>query len=186
MNNNNLFCNTAKKNCICSCGISASNHNNCFPPVKHSITRSTVCNTSSYKLCFLVNTKFSWISSGSNNNSFSEKCSICCFYFLWICRKIYPDNFGIFTFCTKAFRLFGKVAVVEGVESLTGAPVRATDLRAGAALIIAGLIANGVTEVEEIRHIERGYEDVAAKFRGLGAKMTKVDDRDGKAVLSIG
>ena len=80
----------------------------------------------------------------------------------------------------------GKVAVVEGVESLTGAPVRATDLRAGAALIIAGLIANGVTEVEEIRHIERGYEDVAAKFRGLGAKMTKVDDRDGKAVLSIG
>ena len=80
----------------------------------------------------------------------------------------------------------GKVAVVEGVEGLTGAPVRATDLRAGAALIIAGLIAKGVTEVEEIRHIERGYEDVAAKFRGLGAKMTKVDDQDGKVQLSIG
>lgn len=69
----------------------------------------------------------------------------------------------------------GKVAVVEGTEYLTGAPVRATDLRAGAALIIAGLIAQGRTEVEEIYHIERGYENVVQKFKDLGANMVKVE-----------
>ncbi|MGN0597605.1 MAG: UDP-N-acetylglucosamine 1-carboxyvinyltransferase, partial [Ruminiclostridium sp.] len=53
----------------------------------------------------------------------------------------------------------GKVAVIEGVEHLTGAPVKAVDLRAGAALIIAGLETNGTTEIEDIFHIERGYED---------------------------
>ncbi len=72
----------------------------------------------------------------------------------------------------------GKVAVVEGVEALTGAPVRATDLRAGAALIIAGLVAYGNTQVEEIYHIERGYENVVEKFRALGAKMRKVEVPD--------
>ena len=80
----------------------------------------------------------------------------------------------------------GKVAVVEGVESLTGAPVKATDLRAGAALIIAGLIACGRTEVEEIHHIERGYESVAEKFRGLGAKMEKIEVPDADVQRAIG
>ena len=59
----------------------------------------------------------------------------------------------------------GKVAVIEGVKELTGAPVRATDLRGGAAMIIAGLIARGTTQIEEIIHIERGYEDVVEKNR---------------------
>ncbi len=54
----------------------------------------------------------------------------------------------------------GKVAVIEGVESLTGAPVCACDLRAGAAMIVAGLAAHGVTEVDQVYHIERGYENV--------------------------
>ncbi len=69
----------------------------------------------------------------------------------------------------------GKVAVVQGVETLTGAPVKATDLRAGAALMIAALTAKGTTEIEDIYHIERGYEDVVEKFRSLGADIRRVE-----------
>ena len=65
----------------------------------------------------------------------------------------------------------GKVAVIQGVEALTGAPVRATDLRAGAALVLAGLAARGCTEIEDIYHIQRGYEDMEGKLRGLGARI---------------
>lgn len=68
----------------------------------------------------------------------------------------------------------GKVAVIEGVSQLHGAPVRATDLRAGAALMIAGLCADGITEIEDIYHIERGYEDIEVKLRGMGADIRKV------------
>ncbi|MCL1823732.1 MAG: UDP-N-acetylglucosamine 1-carboxyvinyltransferase [Oscillospiraceae bacterium] len=67
----------------------------------------------------------------------------------------------------------GKVAVIEGVEKLTGAPVKAADLRAGAALIIAGLSAKGSTEIEDIYHIERGYENMAGKLRAVGADIVK-------------
>mgnify|MGYP002514782146 CR=1 FL=1 len=67
----------------------------------------------------------------------------------------------------------GRVAVIEGVEHLTGAPVKASDLRAGAALIIAGLCTNGITEIEDIYHIERGYEDMEIKLRNLGADIVK-------------
>jgi UDP-N-acetylglucosamine 1-carboxyvinyltransferase len=67
----------------------------------------------------------------------------------------------------------GKVAVIEGVDKLTGAPVKAADLRAGAALIIAGLSAKGLTEIEDIYHIERGYEDMAGKLRSIGADIEK-------------
>lgn len=67
----------------------------------------------------------------------------------------------------------GKVAVIEGTGSLKGAPVKACDLRAGAALIIAGLAASGVTEIEDIHHIERGYEDMDKKLRGIGADIEK-------------
>ncbi|MBQ8826129.1 MAG: UDP-N-acetylglucosamine 1-carboxyvinyltransferase [Oscillospiraceae bacterium] len=67
----------------------------------------------------------------------------------------------------------GKVAVIEGVGSLMGAPVTAPDLRAGAALVIAGLTAKGVTEIEDIYHIERGYEDFEEKLRSLGADIEK-------------
>jgi UDP-N-acetylglucosamine 1-carboxyvinyltransferase len=68
----------------------------------------------------------------------------------------------------------GKIAVVEGVGVLTAAPVKATDLRAGAALMIAGLAAKGVTEIEDIQHIERGYEHVDEKFRALGADFHRI------------
>jgi len=68
----------------------------------------------------------------------------------------------------------GKIAVVEGVDRLTGAPVKAPDIRAGAALVIAALAAEGVSEIEDVYHIERGYEDVVEKFRGLGADIERV------------
>lgn len=67
----------------------------------------------------------------------------------------------------------GKTAIIEGVPSLKGAPIRADDLRAGAAMMIAGMVATGVTEIEEIYHIERGYENVVEKFRSLGAVIER-------------
>lgn len=68
----------------------------------------------------------------------------------------------------------GKMAVITGVKALNSAPVKAVDLRAGAAMIIAGLAADGVTEIEEIDHIDRGYEDVVEKFSALGADIKRV------------
>ena len=65
----------------------------------------------------------------------------------------------------------GKVAVIEGVKGLRGAPVKACDLRGGAAVIIAGLMAKGTTEIEDTLHIERGYENVVEKFAGIGADL---------------
>ena len=67
----------------------------------------------------------------------------------------------------------GKVAIIEGTGKLNGAPVKACDLRAGAALIIAGLAADGITEIEDIHHIERGYQDMDGKLRGIGADIEK-------------
>ncbi|MBQ6381725.1 MAG: UDP-N-acetylglucosamine 1-carboxyvinyltransferase [Clostridia bacterium] len=66
-----------------------------------------------------------------------------------------------------------KMAVIQGVDSIKGACVNATDLRGGAAMIIAGLAAEGETEIEDIYHIERGYEDVVEKFRAIGADIQK-------------
>jgi len=68
----------------------------------------------------------------------------------------------------------GKVAVIAGTGKLMGAPVKACDLRAGAALVIAGLAAQGVTEIEDIHHIERGYGDIEEKLRGIGGCIEKV------------
>lgn len=68
----------------------------------------------------------------------------------------------------------GHVAIVEGIGSFTGAPVKAVDLRAGAAMIIAALSAAGVSEIENIYHVERGYEEIESKLRALGAEIKKV------------
>ena len=65
----------------------------------------------------------------------------------------------------------GKIAVVQGVEQLRAAPVRACDLRAGAAMVIAGLCAEGSTRIEDIHYIERGYENIVEKLRGVGADI---------------
>ena len=70
----------------------------------------------------------------------------------------------------------GKTAMIDGVRELTGAPVAACDLRAGAAMVIAGLCAKGVTVVEDFQFIERGYEDFVGKLRNLGAEITVCRD----------
>jgi UDP-N-acetylglucosamine 1-carboxyvinyltransferase len=66
----------------------------------------------------------------------------------------------------------GKIAIIEGVRNLAGATVKAMDLRAGAALIIAGLAAHGKTTIENIRYVNRGYENIAEKLESLGANIT--------------
>jgi UDP-N-acetylglucosamine 1-carboxyvinyltransferase len=70
-------------------------------------------------------------------------------------------------------RVEGRTAVITGVERLTGAPVTATDLRAGAALICAGMAAEGSTEVSGIEHIDRGYENIVHRLQGLGAQIER-------------
>lgn len=72
----------------------------------------------------------------------------------------------------------GKTAVIEGVPFLTGAPVAACDLRAGAAVVIAGLCARGETIVEEVSYIERGYQDLVGKLNSLGADITCISEPD--------
>ena len=76
----------------------------------------------------------------------------------------------------------GKVAVVEGVHQLVGAPIQACDLRAGAALVIAGLAAQGTTELSHVQYIERGYEDLVGKLRAVGADISLLDDPDESAL----
>ena len=71
-------------------------------------------------------------------------------------------------------RIDGHSAVVKGVKKLSGAPLMASDLRASAALILAGLAAKGVTEVHRVYHIDRGYEQIEKKLRKLGAKIKRV------------
>ena len=70
----------------------------------------------------------------------------------------------------------GNTAIIDGVETLTGARISAPDLRAGAALVIAGLAADGVTVVDDVKYILRGYEDILEKLRSLGAEMEAVSD----------
>ena len=72
----------------------------------------------------------------------------------------------------------GKTAFFEGVKKLTGAPVYSTDLRAGAALVIAGTVAEGETEIYNLQHIDRGYENIEEKFRKIGAKIERVTEED--------
>lgn len=84
----------------------------------------------------------------------------------------------------------GRIAIIEGGAKLTGAPVMACDLRAGAAMVIAGLCASGTTEIEDIHYIERGYENFVGKLRKLGADISIVDYPDepqiNEKVISIG
>ena len=72
----------------------------------------------------------------------------------------------------------GKMAVITGVDKLKSAPVKAVDLRAGAAMIIAGLMAEGTTVVEDSGHIDRGYERVVEKFASLGADIHRETEND--------
>ncbi|MDD5994854.1 MAG: UDP-N-acetylglucosamine 1-carboxyvinyltransferase [Clostridiales bacterium] len=76
----------------------------------------------------------------------------------------------------------GNAAIITGVDGFSGAMVSAPDLRAGAALVIAALVAEGFSTVEQIQYIERGYENFEEKIRGLGGQIEKVDDDDEKAI----
>jgi UDP-N-acetylglucosamine 1-carboxyvinyltransferase len=94
-----------------------------------------------------------------------------------ITDTIYPDRFTHVAELRRLgadIRLDGNAAVVRGVEKLTAAPVMATDLRASAALIIAGLAAHGETLLDRVYHIDRGYERIEEKLRGLGAKIERI------------
>lgn len=73
-------------------------------------------------------------------------------------------------------RTQGNRAMIQGGKQLEGARVLATDLRAGAAMVLAGLVATGTTEISEIYHVERGYEDFVEKFRALGANILRIED----------
>ena len=87
---------------------------------------------------------------------------------VWGSRYRYVDEFKRMG---ARIQVDGQVAVIEGVKKLTGAPVRACDLRAGAAMVVAGLAADGITEVESIHYIERGYENMVQKLTGVGAEI---------------
>lgn len=92
---------------------------------------------------------------------------------VWDSRFRYVDQL---TLMGANIQVDGKSAIITGVEKLKPAPVRAVDLRAGAAMIIAGLMAEGQTVVEEISHIDRGYELITEKFSSLGADIKRVND----------
>jgi UDP-N-acetylglucosamine 1-carboxyvinyltransferase len=76
-------------------------------------------------------------------------------------------------------RVEGRMAVIEGGSKLTGAPIKATDLRAGAACVIAGLIAEGETEISNVHYIDRGYENMVEKLRRLGADIKRISGSPG-------
>ena len=82
------------------------------------------------------------------------------------CGKNYPEKIA-------EIYVSGQTAVVKGVRQLSGAPVRATDLRGGAAMVLAGLAAQGVTEVTQIFHIDRGYEAIETVLSGIGASIQR-------------
>jgi UDP-N-acetylglucosamine 1-carboxyvinyltransferase len=75
----------------------------------------------------------------------------------------------------------GNVAMIEGVERFSGAEVSAPDLRAGAALVIAGLTAKGITTIDQIHYIQRGYENFEGKLQGIGGQIERIDSEDEKA-----
>lgn len=81
-----------------------------------------------------------------------------------------------------SIKVEGNVAIIEGIDSLTGASISAPDLRAGAALVIAGLVADGYTTIDSIHYIERGYENFEGKMAALGAYMQKIPVDDERAV----
>ena len=96
-----------------------------------------------------------------------------------ITEKIFPDRFlhvaELSRMGAKLHKL-GPTVIVQGVKRLVGAPVMASDLRASAALVLAGLAARGTTRVQRIYHIDRGYDRVEDKFSGLGARIRRTTD----------
>jgi len=95
-----------------------------------------------------------------------------------ITEKIYPERFMHVSEMNRMaanISLEGQSAIVKGVQTLSGAPVMASDLRASAALVLAGLVADGETEISRIYHIDRGYHKIEKKLSALGAKIKRVE-----------
>ena len=96
-----------------------------------------------------------------------------------VTESIFENRFKYVAELTRmgaSIKVEGNTAIVDGVESLTGAQIAAPDLRAGAALVIAGLVADGFTVIDDIGYIKRGYEDLDLKLRALGAEIEEVSD----------
>ena len=105
-----------------------------------------------------------------------------------ISESIFENRFKYFDELKKMgvdVKIEGRAAIINGVDKLTGCKLRATDLRAGAAMIIAGLIADGETEITSVEHIDRGYPDIERKFRSLGAKIYRELEMNSKEFKNI-
>ena len=106
-----------------------------------------------------------------------------------ITESIYDTRFG---YCAELNRMGAsikvdtKIAVITGVEKMHGCTVHACDLRAGAAMVIAGLAAEGKTVIEEIEYIERGYENLIGKLEGIGASIKRIEIPHGRRVPAVG
>jgi UDP-N-acetylglucosamine 1-carboxyvinyltransferase len=96
-----------------------------------------------------------------------------------VTERIFPDRFmhvGELNRMGARLHREGPTVIVEGARRLVGAPVMASDLRASAALVLAGLIADGVTSVSRVYHIDRGYEQIEQKLSALGAKIQRLQE----------
>lgn len=99
-----------------------------------------------------------------------------------VTEKIYPERFMHISELERMrarIRKEGNCAIVHGTDYLSGAPVLASDLRASAALVLAGLVAEGTTDVKRIYHLDRGYERMEEKLQGIGARITRQKDEEG-------
>jgi UDP-N-acetylglucosamine 1-carboxyvinyltransferase len=108
----------------------------------------------------------------------------------FVTEKIFPERFihvAELQRMRARIRKEGPTAMVEGVDHLSGCPVMASDLRASAALVVAGLAARGTTEVDRVYHIDRGYERIEEKLQALGARIRRVNpDRSPSAAPEDG
>ena len=94
-----------------------------------------------------------------------------------VTENLYPGRFRYVDELRRLganIRTDGHHAIVRGVPRLSGAPVRAPDIRAGAALVVAGLVAEGETVVSDVQHIDRGYDDLVGRLASLGADITRI------------
>lgn len=104
-----------------------------------------------------------------------------------VTENVYDGRFSIVTELNRmgaAIQIEGHHALIRGPRRLHGTRVRATDLRAGAALVLAGLVADGVTEVEQAQHVDRGYSDLAGRLRALGADVERVEESAEETLLA--
>ena len=100
---------------------------------------------------------------------------------VWNTRFRYTDEFKRMG---AQIQVDGNLAIIEGVERLTGAQLEACDLRAGAAMLIAALAAHGISEISNVQYIERGYEDVIGKVRGVGGRIKAVEIPEEEPLVS--